>query len=220
MSVYPVGLDGRFKDWKSKPDSWFLDLTEDDVKEFKEACREYNANVRAIHAGRKEILEESRSRILSLYSHSPLTYKKEINFLKKLALWYPSQMDEGALLDRIKMVKTKKEKEERESRQNEQQVMMCAQAILWLQAKGKVLGTDFFANDAVAQANDISSQEEITRRIQQIKESDTLIEFNGQNCDDCAGWDGESRRCDCGNRRVSWESGGTFLEPYVYGEAY
>jgi hypothetical protein len=24
-------------------------------------------------------------------------------------------------------------------------------------------------------------------------------------CDDCNGWDGSSRRCDCGNRRVCWE---------------
>ena len=37
-------------------------------------------------------------------------------------------------------------------------------------------------------------------------------EFDGQNCNDwldddkpeCLGWDGLSRRCDCGNRRVSW----------------
>lgn len=32
-------------------------------------------------------------------------------------------------------------------------------------------------------------------------------EFEGQNCNDygdCDGWDGESRRCDCGNRRVYW----------------
>jgi hypothetical protein len=52
-------------------------------------------------------------------------------------------------------------------------------------------------------------------------------EFEGMNCNDydegtfCSGWDGESRRCDCGNRRVSWETGqydnGKF---YAYGVAY
>lgn len=39
-----------------------------------------------------------------------------------------------------------------------------------------------------------------------------FIEFDGMNCDDyadqddppCAGWDGKSKRCECGNRRVSW----------------
>lgn len=41
------------------------------------------------------------------------------------------------------------------------------------------------------------------------------IEFDGMNCNDyledeqeeCDGWDGESRRCNCGNRRVSLEIG-------------
>ena len=51
------------------------------------------------------------------------------------------------------------------------------------------------------------------------------IPFNGQNCDDakyneddpdCMGWDGYSRRCTCGNRRVSWVFDGDF----AYGEAH
>ena len=52
-------------------------------------------------------------------------------------------------------------------------------------------------------------------------------EFDGMNCMDaddgtyCSGWDGVSRRCDCGNRRVSWETGqfdnGKF---YAYAVAY
>lgn len=37
--------------------------------------------------------------------------------------------------------------------------------------------------------------------------------FDGMNCNDyldddqpeCTGWDGVDRRCDCGNRRVSWD---------------
>lgn len=33
------------------------------------------------------------------------------------------------------------------------------------------------------------------------------VDFDGQNCDsECIGWDGTSRRCDCGNRRVYWET--------------
>lgn len=31
--------------------------------------------------------------------------------------------------------------------------------------------------------------------------------FDGQNCDDeLCEWDGEDRRCNCGNRRVCWEN--------------
>lgn len=33
------------------------------------------------------------------------------------------------------------------------------------------------------------------------------INFEGNDdCDEtCRGWDGEGRRCECGNRRVGWE---------------
>lgn len=32
-----------------------------------------------------------------------------------------------------------------------------------------------------------------------------FIDFDGQNCaGPCEGWDGMSRRCECGNRRVSF----------------
>lgn len=41
-----------------------------------------------------------------------------------------------------------------------------------------------------------------------------FLEFDGMNCndylelgqDECRGWDGVSRRCDCGNHRVGWEN--------------
>ena len=40
------------------------------------------------------------------------------------------------------------------------------------------------------------------------------IEFDGMNCNDylddgqpeCSGWWGEDRRCECGNRRVYWQT--------------
>jgi hypothetical protein len=51
--------------------------------------------------------------------------------------------------------------------------------------------------------------------------------FRGMNCNDypddiqCSGWDGESYRCDCGNRRVNLcteqRSDGTW---FAYGQAY
>jgi hypothetical protein len=45
---------------------------------------------------------------------------------------------------------------------------------------------------------------------------DGYVEFEGMNCndyleddaDECEGWDGVSHRCDCGNRRVYWETFG------------
>lgn len=46
--------------------------------------------------------------------------------------------------------------------------------------------------------------------LQLAQASGGVDEFEGQNCNDlgdgtfCSGWDGESSRCDCGNRRVEW----------------
>lgn len=92
-------------------------------------------------------------------------------------------------------------------------------AILWLLAKGKVLGTDFTLMNAVDKANEIAYAEEIAR----LQAVDEWFYFNGQNCDGpCRGWDGKEHRCDCGNRRVSWTEGfgHSFKQPHVIAEAY
>lgn len=58
----------------------------------------------------------------------------------------------------------------------------------------------------------------------------TWYDFDGDDwCEDCRGWDGESGRCDCGNRRVTWECMGSNCDcgdsedvskctcPHIYG---
>ena len=70
--------------------------------------------------------------------------------------------------------------------------------------------------------------EAATTQSANMAETWETVEFDGQNCEDvlnegetCDGWDGISRRCECGNRRVGW----TFSE-YTkgvwtyYAEAY
>jgi hypothetical protein len=107
----------------------------------------------------------------------------------------------------------------RDKRMEAAQVVLLAEAVVWLLARGKKLGEDFSGADAIAVANSIAADEEIAR----LKEQVGLHDFNGQNCDGpCGGWDGASRRCECGNRRVWWTTGWghSFQEPYVYGEAY
>lgn len=52
------------------------------------------------------------------------------------------------------------------------------------------------------------------------------IIFDGMNCNDykdedeveCDGWDGDDRRCNCGNRRVYWEISKT-IEGRFYASA-
>lgn len=51
------------------------------------------------------------------------------------------------------------------------------------------------------------------------------ISFRGSyNCEDCDGWDGESRRCECGNRRIDWgydeTDFSTNIIDYIYPECY
>ena len=63
---------------------------------------------------------------------------------------------------------------------------------------------------------------------EKIESGDGPFEFNGWNCHDldeswndgipCDGWDGVSRRCNCGNRRVDWIL--SDCATYVYAEAY
>jgi hypothetical protein len=45
-----------------------------------------------------------------------------------------------------------------------------------------------------------------------------FFDFDGKNCDSCEGWDGESHRCQCGNRRVDWVL--SMDGSYIYAEAY
>ncbi len=92
------------------------------------------------------------------------------------------------------------------------------EAIAWLNERGKVLGVDFISENAIKIANEISFIEECERR----DKGDGPIDFDGQNCDECDGWTPGNRRCDCGNRRVSWSEcyGHSFKDPQIYAEAY
>jgi len=58
-----------------------------------------------------------------------------------------------------------------------------------------------------------------------FKNQGNYFDFDGQNCGndgyesrgkDCPGWDGLSRRCECGNRRVDWELYGSHVRAVAY----
>jgi len=59
---------------------------------------------------------------------------------------------------------------------------------------------------------------------EELMKNDNYVEFEGMNCNDylddfsieCEGWDGASRRCDCGHRRVSWELLGSDASGWDY----
>ena len=93
-----------------------------------------------------------------------------------------------------------------------------ARAIAWLAVRGKVPGKDYPVEHAIEAANGIAMDEEIARRTA----DQAWHDFDGGTCEGpCAGWDGRSRQCDCGNNRVCWERGygHSFENPYVYAGA-
>lgn len=55
--------------------------------------------------------------------------------------------------------------------------------------------------------------EEALAAAQKYADENSPISFDGMNCNEykeeseieCDGWDGHDRRCNCGNRRVTWD---------------
>ena len=86
---------------------------------------------------------------------------------------------------------------------------------------GRTFGDGLTVDTAIAIANNIAFNNEVTKREQEI--GDGYTDFSGQNCEDeCDGWNPKDRRCQCGNRRVSWTDGydSDFRDMHIYAEAY
>ena len=96
-------------------------------------------------------------------------------------------------------------------------------AVCWLIARAKRYGHDFTAEGAIGFAEQIAFEEEVARAKGPEGMAHFWHTFEGQNCEGpCLGWNGIDRRCQCGNRRVSWTQaeGHTFERPSIYAEAY
>lgn len=132
----------------------------------------------------------------------------------------------GELKRWIAGIKEQEAKAEKKKADDEATLLLATEAIAWLDAKGYKPGTDFQPSAAVTFANDIAFQEEAERLSAELKASGGFVDFSGSNCEPdegaCPGWNGNDRRCECGNRRVSWTAayGHSFKEPSIYAEAY
>ena len=94
-------------------------------------------------------------------------------------------------------------------------------AVAYLVANGKQAGADFGPDNAVEAADELAYLLEVEKAVAGLKANGGYTSFSGDDsCEDCEGWDGESRRCACGNRRVSWVSNGDFESPSIYPEAW
>ena len=117
--------------------------------------------------------------------------------------------DKEAQVEKIKQIEVEKNN-------------LANEAIAYCIANGRIFGQDGFTIDtAISIANDIAYIKEKAKREAEI--GDGYISFDGQNCEDeCDGWNPKDRRCECGNRRVSWTDGyySDFRDMSIYAEAY
>jgi hypothetical protein len=98
---------------------------------------------------------------------------------------------------------------------------MKEECIAYLKERGYQQDKDFMEEEMFDLADGLAFDEEVDKRVRELKGG--YIFFDGDDeCVNCRGWNGKSRRCDCGNRRVNWawDDHGTFLHPILYAEAY
>jgi hypothetical protein len=125
---------------------------------------------------------------------------------------------------RDRMAKEAADKEEAiktKAKLDEERSVLLGEAIQYLIEKGLKINTDFTITNAIEKANNVAFELECQRK--EDSACGDYVDFSGQNCEDeCNGWNPGERRCQCGNRRVSWvESyGHSFKDPSVYAEAW
>ena len=123
--------------------------------------------------------------------------------------------------ERIQMEKEEREKRAELQKQQElEKFNLANEAIAYCLSNGRKFGDGLLVETAIAIANDIAFKKEVDRR--ELEIGDDYIDFSGQNCEDeCAGWNPKDRRCECGNRRVSWtDEYSDFKNMSIYAEAY
>jgi len=126
-------------------------------------------------------------------------------------------------IERAERQKIKDQEElDRKRKIEEEKSSLVNDAISYCLENGRIFNQDGLNVDSsISIANEIAYRKEIEKRESEIGEG--YISFDGQNCEDeCAGWNPKDRRCECGNRRVSWTDGYyfDFRSPLIHAEAY
>ena len=181
-------------------------------KETKE-CEEFNKELRnSLQVKHKQCLEIAKE----IWGES----SKEYKYLHdKSAPWTPSFSFQLDVKNKIKkyideQARLKMEQEQQKTIEN-----MTIQATLYLTQRNIKIEPDWDAKTIIGKADTIAFDEKVA----ELQKDGGPFEFSGSdNCEGCSGWDGESHRCNCGNRRVDWVKGYgfSFLNPEVYAEAY
>lgn len=208
-------------------------ITEDQIAKWREEEKQHKEYVEKERDRVRCAISTAKKALIDAMKAAPgyNTYKKEIAYINKIytggGSFYFYEL-KSTILDKIesakKALKDKQDKIDREKAVD----LLTTEAITWLISRGKVLGVDFTVSNAISIANSVACDEEIKR----LSEGVDYHDFEGNNCSDCGsdwndgkqclGWDGVSRRCECGNRRVSWETSDyhSFKNPHVRAVAY
>jgi len=184
-------------------DEELLKMTEEKVEELTQQHNELDKRNREIYNG----LGKKKKELIKLAVDIWGDRSNEYRYLKKATIPSPTNWTDywERTLSRRKKLMEEKKAEQKEKEREEERKRKVERAILWLQARGKRLGEDFHMESAIHVANDIAFDEEV-KRCQEAGKAGTYYEFDGNDwCEECEGWDGVSRRCECGNRRVYWD---------------
>lgn len=190
-------------------------LTDDLVNVMRADAEECEAFNKQHYAALAEKVADAKKLLAALYGPDSTV----VRAVKRAGVPYPPTFSSRDIERRVAEARQIAKRVAALKERAEEQRKLTERAVIWLQARGKVLGSDFSLDDALTLANDIAADDEQKRLLAKGGWHD----FDGQNCDGpCSGWDGESRRCECGNRRVSWSTSDwhNFEHPDVRGEAY
>jgi hypothetical protein len=198
------------------------DITESWLKEQRILVEECEVKNKEIEAALLKRVSFIRSEIKDIYGKESKIFKYANSALTNQFSYKPR------LLDSIKREEEKFEKRQKEliaiqkkEELEKDALTLTQEAIIFLEKNGKHLGVDYSIETAVREANSLAFDILVAENIKENKEKGILNSFGGEdNCKNCGGWDGFSRRCECGNRRVSWEHDGDFRNMYIYGQAW
>jgi Ser-tRNA(Ala) deacylase AlaX len=211
-------LDESNSNYSQRDTILFVNITPALWEQMERACQTADSM-------NKEVQKRRRSLLTTLHTIAEVlcgTTSKEYKYVSKISgntyppndytRYFKEYKDRAEYYQRVVALKIKQQEDLRK-RYSE----TYTKAVEFLQSHDALPVSD--REDTIQRANDLAAKLEIKR----LEEAGGFFSFNGQNCEnECAGWDGVSRRCECGNRRVFWVigDGHSFESPYVYAEAY
>ncbi len=191
-------------------------------------AKEYSNAAQELLAEFERVLDKVNKEFKPEYGLSPAKERKE----KEPTQAYQRLRSAVGTYNRIKFTyetreRMEKEKVDRENAEQQKKQLeaekteLINQAIKYCLDNGRQFGDGLSVENAIQIANDIAFNKEVKRC--EAQAGDEYIDFEGQNCEDpCAGWNPSERRCQCGNRRVSWEENwnADFRNMSIYPAAY